>query len=389
MNRKRIALFIGKLAGGGAERAASTLSFLLSEYFDVYMLIYNSQHSDYGCAGKVIDLGRGTSSFPIMAVRTLVNFNKAIKDNKIDLVISFCEFPNIVNGLFNRTSKSITSIRTYYKMGFASTIWEKIKYWIQRQAFAKSDAIWVLTEAQKRILAEETRINTNKTIVNGNIYDIRKIVSDSRDNEIDQSIDNFVDEFTAVGIGRLDSGKNFESMLEILAEVKRECRGAKLLILGDGAELSNLKAKAHELGIEGSVMFSGRVKNPFPYVRKCSVYVSTTRFEGFPNSLVEAMALGVPVIQSDCPLGPRDILCQNSQMNGLADGDVEYADYGILTPICRTRHDIENIASVWTRMLVDKKFRVEYGERAQKGAYRYDKTKSIPVFASKIADVIG
>lgn len=387
MSKKRIALFVGKLGGGGAERAASSLSLMLSEYFDVYVFVYNLKQCDYEHGGKLIDVSNGAKGFCFKALHTIININNVIRANKIDLVISFCEFPNIVNGLINHSCKSITSIRTYYKKGWAHTGWERVKYWLQNMAFCRADAVWTLTEAQKRILSEETKIAIDNVIVSGNIYDTSSIVRSALDKALDPKIIEFINSSTAVGIGRLDAGKNFETMLKIFSEVKKTYPEARLLILGDGKKRDDLIKLAKELEITDSVMLAGRVRNPFPYVRRCALYVATTLFEGFPNSLVEAMSLGIPVIHSDCPLGPRDILYQNSSVSH--DNNIEYADYGILTPVCEGEREVKLISNVWKKLLIDDSFRLEYGRRAKKGAERYDKSKSAPIFAKKINEVIN
>ena len=94
MSKKRIALFVGKLGGGGAERAASSLSLMLSEYFDVYVFVYNLKQCDYEHGGKLIDVSNGAKGFCFKALHTIININNVIRAIKIDLVISFCEFLN-------------------------------------------------------------------------------------------------------------------------------------------------------------------------------------------------------------------------------------------------------------------------------------------------------
>jgi glycosyltransferase involved in cell wall biosynthesis len=110
-----------------------------------------------------------------------------------------------------------------------------------------------------------------------------------------------------IGAGRLTRQKDFATLLHALALVLQE-RPARLLLLGDGPERARLEALAAELGISAVVDFYGFVANPFPYIARSDLFALSSAWEGFGNVLVEAMALGVPVVSTDCPSGPREIL---------------------------------------------------------------------------------
>lgn len=110
-----------------------------------------------------------------------------------------------------------------------------------------------------------------------------------------------------VGAGRLTRQKDFATLLRAFALVLKQ-RPARLLLLGDGPERPRLEALAAELGIGVAVDFHGFVANPFPYIARSDLFVLSSAWEGFGNVLVEAMALGVPVVSTDCPSGPREIL---------------------------------------------------------------------------------
>ena len=111
-------------------------------------------------------------------------------------------------------------------------------------------------------------------------------------------------------------------------------------------------------------------------MRRSSLYISTTIYEGFPNSLVEEMAIGLPIIHSDCPTGPREILSDDKSEIGKRINSVEYCDYGILTPLIRSlgkkkaESDRKEVASVWLKLLQDKELHQDYSNRARMGADR-------------------
>jgi glycosyltransferase involved in cell wall biosynthesis len=110
-----------------------------------------------------------------------------------------------------------------------------------------------------------------------------------------------------LAVGRLTKAKDYPTLFRAFSLV-RQVRPAKLLVLGEGEERSNLERLAIELGIQNDVSMSGFVDNPFAFMAKASVFVLSSAWEGFGNVLVEALACGCPVVATDCPSGPREIL---------------------------------------------------------------------------------
>ncbi|MGN6704382.1 MAG: glycosyltransferase [Burkholderiaceae bacterium] len=135
-----------------------------------------------------------------------------------------------------------------------------------------------------------------------------------------------------VGIGRLVPQKDFETLLRAFAQVD-PARRARLILLGEGPQRAALQALAGELGVAERVDLVGFQRNPLPWLRCASAMVMSSRYEGFGNVLVEAMACGTPVISTDCPYGPSEIL---------ADGR-----YGPLVPV----GDVPALAQAMTAVL--------------------------------------
>lgn len=107
--------------------------------------------------------------------------------------------------------------------------------------------------------------------------------------------------------GRLSRVKDFPTLLNAFAEAART-RSMRLIVLGDGRWRRRLEKRARKLGVADRVCFNGWVDNPFPFMRRASVFVLSSRYEGFGNVLVEALACGCPCISTDCPHGPAEIL---------------------------------------------------------------------------------
>jgi glycosyltransferase involved in cell wall biosynthesis len=110
-----------------------------------------------------------------------------------------------------------------------------------------------------------------------------------------------------VGIGRLSIQKNFSLLLKAFSQLENR-QNVRLIILGDGPDLENLIALSDELNIRDYVDFPGFMENPFPILSRAGVFVLSSKWEGFANVVIEALACKVPIVATDCPGGPLDIL---------------------------------------------------------------------------------
>ena len=122
-----------------------------------------------------------------------------------------------------------------------------------------------------------------------------------------------------LGVGRLHPQKDFATLIRAFAIVRQK-RPARLLILGgEPAEKQKLEALIHELQLEQDAQLFGFTDNPYAFMARAAVFALSSRYEGFGNVLVEAMATGTPVVSTDCESGPAEIL--------------ENGKYGILVPV--------------------------------------------------------
>jgi glycosyltransferase involved in cell wall biosynthesis len=125
-----------------------------------------------------------------------------------------------------------------------------------------------------------------------------------------------------VAAGRLRPQKDFPTLLRAFAQVRAR-RPARLLVLGEGPERERLEALVRELGIAEDVSLHGLTTNPYAYMARACAFVLSSRWEGLPTVLIEAMSCGVPVIATDCPSGPREILADGRYGELVPVGDVE------------------------------------------------------------------
>ncbi|MFZ1537136.1 MAG: glycosyltransferase [Chromatiaceae bacterium] len=110
-----------------------------------------------------------------------------------------------------------------------------------------------------------------------------------------------------LGAGRLTPQKDFPTLIRAFAQVRSQ-RPCRLVILGEGKQRAELESLVGELGLDGEVCLTGHVANPYPFMAKAKLFVLSSAWEGSPNVLTEALALGTPAVATDCPSGPREIL---------------------------------------------------------------------------------
>jgi glycosyltransferase involved in cell wall biosynthesis len=133
-------------------------------------------------------------------------------------------------------------------------------------------------------------------------------------------------------VARLDPQKDLPTLIRAFSIVRKE-RPARLAILGEGSERAKLKALVKELGLEGDVWMPGFVDNPFKFMKRATVFALSSKFEGFGMVIAEALAVGTPVVSTDCPSGPAEILGEGKWGKLVPVGDHEKLAEAILEAI--------------------------------------------------------
>lgn len=132
-----------------------------------------------------------------------------------------------------------------------------------------------------------------------------------------------------LGVGRLVPQKDFPTLIKAFAIVKQQI-SAKLIILGEGEKRPQLEALVRELGLENDVDMPGFKENPYAYMAKAKLFVLSSAWEGFGNVVAEAMAVGTPVVSTNCPSGPAEILENGKYGRLVSVGDVNALANAIL-----------------------------------------------------------
>lgn len=336
----RLLYFHPTIVFGGAERTtAALLEKLDKSIFDVLFItkkgIFHPLPVD-----RVIytdDLGMHNG---------FEGIGSLVKDTKIMLQLIKRERPDIVFGMLHYACiilslmkirlrdrvKIIVSPRTPSKDAinfyFKGNVKKRLAWNFMVRFFCRySDRIVVASEGIK------------EECITGYKADRKKVVTIN--NSVDaQSVGRFPEEaidggsspghFVVSTAGRLSAEKNIPVLVNAFALLRRDLK-AKLWIVGDGPERPRLESLAAGLNITDDVVFWGFQENLYRFIKKSDIFVHTSLFEGFGNIILEAMACGVPVIATDCPFGPREII-KNGE-NGIL---VPVSDEGALAKALKT-----------------------------------------------------
>ncbi len=315
---RHVALVIHALHGGGAERVAARLANLWAERGEqITIITLDTVESDvYRVDPRVKRIGlglMGTSRNVMTAIWNnrcrIAGLRKAIKTIQPDCVVGVTDQINVITLLACRRLKVPVVIAEHsdprhQDMG---RIWERLRRWSYPQAMA----IVVLTQS----VAEHMRLRFGhvpiRVIANGIAPPVHEL------HDGDEGRRKLV-----VAMGRLSAEKGFDRLIDAFAQVASPHDEWTLEIAGEGLERNDLQQRIDRQRLGDRVTLMGWVDEPETWLSQAAIFVLSSRYEGFPVSLLEAMSLGLAVISFDCDSGPREII--RHQVDGLLvrPGDV-------------------------------------------------------------------
>jgi glycosyltransferase involved in cell wall biosynthesis len=203
--------------------------------------------------------------------------------------------------------------------------------WIMRKVYPGADMVIAVSKGVADDLVTALRLPRDRVEVIYNPVVGRELIERSK-RTLDHPWFSPAQPPVVLAAGRLHAQKDYPTLLRAFALVRRE-RMARLMILGEGEERHSLEEMIGQLGIGEDVALPGFVENPFPYMRESSVFVLSSRWEGLPGVLIQAMACGTPVVSTDCPSGPAEILEDGKWGRLVRVGDVNQLARAILDTI--------------------------------------------------------
>jgi len=384
MSKKNLSILIYSLAGGGAERVVSILLNELQDKYDITLVLMRNK-IDYEIP-KDIKIFFLENSNPIESgVKKLLKlpilglkYKKFSKDNNIDISLAFMNRPSYVaifSKIFGNRVYNIISERTTPSMIYKEdNLLSKISKILIKKLYPKADLIIANAEGNRIDLIDNFGIDNGKVITIPNLFDLDKIYKLS--NEPINNID--FNKFTFITVGRLDDGKNHKLMINAFS--KLEDSSTQLIILGEGSNRELLALQIRELKLTNRVFLLGFDNNPYKYFSKSDIFLFSSRYEGFPNVLVEALACGLPIVSTDCKSGPREILAPHLDVRSQLRERIILGEYGILTPVDREEEFLEAM----NLLFKDKIIKNKYMHKAKERVKNFDKELIVNHFIEKI-----
>lgn len=338
---KRIVLFISSLQKGGSERVMVNLAeYFHEKKYDVILVTQYQKENEYSISSEIRrvysepdeSMLRG-GRFHNFCVRFRM-LRKIWNAYRPDVILSFLGKNNLmaVATAAYLPSKVAVSVRGEPTMEYEG----KLMQLIVKFVFRFADGVVLQTERARAFFPKSVR---KKSVILSNPLNpqfVNRKISAERDDLI-------------VTAGRLDENKNHAMLIHAFAKIAEEYPTVKLVIYGEGVLRAELMELVEEKGLRDRISLPGSVNDVADHISRARIFTLTSNTEGMPNSVMEAMALGIPVIATDCPCGGPAALIENG-VNGL------------LVPV----GDAFALADAFRRIFEDRDFELKLRENACK-----------------------
>lgn len=314
--QKHILFLVSSMQGGGAERVAALLSnfWVENNYRVSLMPTFSGRGVCLYPLDKRVELEfladrvGSTDQSLFNRLRRFWVLRKAINEIKPDIIISFLTHVNIaaILSAFGTRIPVIVSERTYppgYPLGFFLTTLRKLTY---------PAASCVVMQTDQGMVWLKARVGKSSGVVIANPVEYPMALAEPMRHVKDVVGKN---QRLCIAVGRLVEEKGFLELISAFSQLSERHPEWDLVILGEGPQRDALEKQITKLGCKGRVHLPGRAGNVAEWYSVAEVFIMNSTFEGFPNSLLEAMAYGLPVISTDCDTGPRDMISHG--VNGL------------------------------------------------------------------------
>ncbi len=320
--RRDIAVFLPSLGGGGAERV---VVHLVKEFrrrgIDAEIVV----------AGKVQGGAYIDPEFPVRELgagrvaSSLVRLIAYLRETRPHCLMTTLAHANVVaivaNWLAGGESRLVAREANMVSAG-RSTGWRgRIVASLQRILYRHLNAVIAVSNGVADDLTRETGVPSTRVKVVRNPIDTAMITEKAARNEEHDCQSAHRRPFV-LAVGRLSVQKDYPTLINAFAAVRTR-RDARLVILGEGPLRPELEQLIGKLGLAEFVDLPGFISNPYALMAQASVFVLSSRWEGLPNALIEAMACGARVVATDCPSGPRELLEDGRLGRLVSVGDVQ------------------------------------------------------------------
>ena len=369
---KTIAIFTISLRGGGAERIISELLDAGKERFKLHLILLDPeivyQVPDHPNV-HVHALPMAPRSKVLSVLFLLVSawhLRSLLRSLEVDTLLSVLNRPNLIACMARRLGwrgRLILSERADTLAYFNSIRFGNVMLFLVKRLYNTADLVVTISKGIALSL-ESLGVKNCLPIHNPIRLPVKNDLAPYREAP---------SPFTFVAMGRLEPQKNYPFLLRSLAAMKTT--NSHLIILGKGVLEAELKALAADLGVAERVTWAGFQKDIAPWLHKADASVLASDYEGFGNVIPEALARGLPMVVTDCPHGPREIIAPDTEVAFKIKEHYEEAAYGLLAPV----GNIAGLSAAMDRIATDTELRQRYAALGPKRAADF----ALPAVAEK------
>jgi glycosyltransferase involved in cell wall biosynthesis len=311
MNKRRALFILNDLRGGGAERVFVNLANgLKKDGIEATFLLGTNEGVYFDLLDPEISIHELKASSLLQFITKLISF---LRKNRYDHIFTANDYISTAaiiakRVLWLRNTKVHVTLHSNLQ-AFIDTIPKKSKYLLLLLHKL------VIRRASNLIAVSSGVADAYRAIIHKNLPHLRVIYNPVFDDSIYQKARSEVAPglireggFNIVSIGKLDKNKNQQLLIDAVNKLKQFHSDIHLYIIGDGVERARLESKINNLELDQKVQIIDFQQNPFPYLSNSNLLVLSSFYEGLPNVLIEAMALGVNMVSTNCPSGPAEIL---------------------------------------------------------------------------------
>ena len=359
--KKKVMFVIPSLAGGGAEKVlVDIITNLNYERYEISLILFEKKGQYLSLVPddvKIYDLKKiNRLSFFRLIFLTV----KVINRIKPDSIVGFMSYANLVTILSRTLSGSkanlIITIHNCLTYQLYYERFKKIKHFLYKRLFKFANVIVCTSKGVEIDLVKRLNLSKEKIKVIYNPLDLHKINRLKNENPEIYNLEKYI-----ISVGRLTKQKGFPYLLRAYASIHNRIE-EKLVILGEGKEGENLRQLSERLGIKEKTIFLGFQNNPYKFMKNASIFVLSSLWEGFGIVIVEAMACRTPVISTDCPFGPGEIITNGK--NGI-----------LVSPL-----DEKALAEAMLTLLGDRNLRKKFSEEGKRRAEDFRIEKILPQY---------
>ena len=340
----KILFFIYSLGSGGAERVTAelasywaklghkiTIVTIADRSFDFYTLDPSIKKISLNLANK----SSGILSAIINNIFIITKLNKIIKRESPHATIAMMSTASILLALTPaKNTIKIGSERIYPPAVPLGKVWE----FMRKASYKNLDTVVAQTTEIKEWIKQNTNAKNICIIANPISLPLKNTEPYA---EIPKSNSNHI-----LAVGRLEVQKGFDMLIEAFSQISSKHPKWELTIVGEGTQRAVLQTKIDQLKLQLKIHLLGQAGNISDWYKRSDIFVMSSRFEGFPNALVEALAHGLPSISFDCKSGPNDIILNNKNGILVEDGN------------------IEKLAIAMSQLINNEQMRKEYAKKA-------------------------